>query len=560
MGYRESFLKTSHKTFKEFIDKVREYDGKYADILKAQPEFISRDRTFSEMMLDEFISSFVGILINIKDEDIPADHFALLLSEKHRENVGREDARKKFLEMKNQQIISKMLERHNRVQDNQKEDTLPDFIKLLEDHEEESEMFDWLTTVWPKIINLVSKLTCSDSSIAADMAGVTMAQDYYDSLRIHLQNRKMISRTNGKSIAVIDESTDNVQQNDQKEIQKSNSTKSGTRDLSKCKAKVHMADDLGAIEEEMSRLIGMDYPKAQIKAIESRVRHTRLMNEAGLAPKRNREQLEHYVFKGNPGTGKTTFARLVGKLYKDAGLLESGHVIEVERSDLVGEYIGHTGPKTKELVQHALGGVLFIDEAYTLHGGGDNDFGPEAMATILKNMEINKGNIVVVMAGYPAEMDQLIDTNPGLSSRFKYKMDFADFREDELMEIFDNNLDENNLTITRKAREIVKELLIRERTREPKNFGNARAVENVVDVLKDNLATNLDKSGKLSQLFEAQNNGGLSEENKRKLTRIGIQEVRQIETMMQKKKESKRVIGFNTAHNKPSSAPTIQIA
>jgi stage V sporulation protein K len=143
----------------------------------------------------------------------------------------------------------------------------------------------------------------------------------------------------------------------------------------------------------------------------------------------------HMIFRGNPGTGKTTVARLVGRLFKEMGVLQKGHVIECERADLVGEYIGHTAQKTREHLKKALGGVLFIDEAYSLARGGEKDFGKEAIDALVKAMEDNKDNLVLILAGYRQEMEWFLQTNPGLRSRFPIHIDFPDYTLDELLAI-----------------------------------------------------------------------------------------------------------------------------
>ncbi|MCG8400204.1 MAG: AAA family ATPase, partial [Firmicutes bacterium] len=184
--------------------------------------------------------------------------------------------------------------------------------------------------------------------------------------------------------------------------------------------------------------------------------------------------------KGNPGTGKTTVARILGRLFREAGILPKGHLQEVERADLVGEYIGHTAQKTKENIKKSLGGILFIDEAYSLARGGERDFGKEAVDTIVKSMEDNKENLVIILAGYRDEMERFMQTNPGLRSRFPIHINFPDYSTAELLAIADMMLDHREYRLTGGAREELKQI-IESMTRLHEHNGNARLVRNLVE-------------------------------------------------------------------------------
>lgn len=189
------------------------------------------------------------------------------------------------------------------------------------------------------------------------------------------------------------------------------------------------------------------------------------------------EQSPHLVFTGNPGTGKTTVARMVADLYKALGILNKGHVVEADCSKLIAAYIGQTPIKTQRLCEEARGGVLFIDEAYGLTSHQHQGYGPEAIETLLKFMEDNRGDIVVIVAGYPKEMQGFLDANPGLRSRFDVVIDFPDYSTQELTSIFDLYLDEFKLELTSEAREKV--VSFTEGMERRRGFGNGRAMRNL---------------------------------------------------------------------------------
>ena len=224
---------------------------------------------------------------------------------------------------------------------------------------------------------------------------------------------------------------------------------------------------LGGLDD----MVGLVPVKNLVKQISNvqkvaRVRRRNGLNAVAPSP--------HLVFTGNPGTGKTTVARHIGRIYKQLGLLSSGHVVEVDRSQLVGGYIGQTAIKTREALDSARGGVLFIDEAYSLARDHANDYGHEAIETILAYMENNRGNIVVVVAGYPAEMKTFMTMNPGLASRFDYSLAFPDYSNDELSVIFERLAAEFDYQLDDMSRDALK-LVISSWERDAV-FGNAREV------------------------------------------------------------------------------------
>ena len=188
------------------------------------------------------------------------------------------------------------------------------------------------------------------------------------------------------------------------------------------------------------------------------------------------------MFKGNPGTGKTTVARLIGKLFHKMNVLSKGHLIEAERADLVGEYIGHTAQKTRDLVKKALGGILFIDEAYSLGRGGEKDFGKEAIDTLVKHMEDRQHEFILILAGYSREMDYFLSLNPGLLSRFPLVIDFPDYTTDQLMEIAFLMLEDREYAISRDAeRKLRQHLVLLRSLQSPISFSNGRYIRNVLE-------------------------------------------------------------------------------
>jgi hypothetical protein len=182
----------------------------------------------------------------------------------------------------------------------------------------------------------------------------------------------------------------------------------------------------------------------------------------------------HLVFTGNPGTGKTTVARLVGELYRAVGVLPRGHVVEATRADMVAAYLGQTALKTRALCERALGGVLFIDEAYTLSQGHFNEYGEEAIAELLTFMENHRGRFAVIVAGYPDEMRQFLESNPGLRSRFDEVVAFPDYSDGELLDIFELLVAENQFTITPATRVAVGQVIAT--LPRDRSFANARSV------------------------------------------------------------------------------------
>ncbi|WP_284238881.1 AAA family ATPase [Paenibacillus glycanilyticus] len=237
-------------------------------------------------------------------------------------------------------------------------------------------------------------------------------------------------------------------------------------------------DHFAEIQKELEPMVGMDSVKALIYEVYALLYITRMRSEAGLT---GGSHVYHMIFKGNPGTGKTTIARIVAKLFQKMGVLSKGHLIEVERADLVGEYIGHTAQKTRDMVRKAIGGVLFVDEAYSLARGGEKDFGKEAIDTLVKAMEDHRNQFVLILAGYPAEIDHFLLTNPGLPSRFPIQIDFPDYSIDQLIQISELMAKDRDYNLLPQSIFKLRQHLIQEKMNDLFSFSNARYVRNLIE-------------------------------------------------------------------------------
>ena len=236
-------------------------------------------------------------------------------------------------------------------------------------------------------------------------------------------------------------------------------------------------EKLEDLQKELDGYVGLAAVKREVRSLIDLVKIHQLREKNGLPVT---ELSLHMVFSGSPGTGKTTIARLMARIYRSLGILSKGQLVEVDRSGLVAGYVGQTALKTKKAVEKALGGVLFIDEAYALNGSTGSDFGQEAIDTILKAMEDHRNDLVVIAAGYEDLMDRFIHSNPGLESRFNRFLHFQDYTPEELLEIFKTRCGKGCYELEAEAEGLVRDFL-REENRDPESFGNARGVRNVFE-------------------------------------------------------------------------------
>ena len=245
--------------------------------------------------------------------------------------------------------------------------------------------------------------------------------------------------------------------------------------------------------EELNEYVGLSSIKYAVKEFIDYLKFQQERESRGLH--RGKSFSINAIFEGNPGTGKTTIARLMGEIFHAMGIVEKGHVIEVDRSSLVGQYVGETAQKTDKLIQDAMGGILFIDEAYTLvkKGGSGQDFGQEAIDILLKRMEDKKGDFVVIVAGYPKEMQNFVESNPGLKSRFNHTFTFDDYTPDELLDIFSNAIKKEEYLIAEDANTELKKEFTRLYRKRDSSFGNARLVMQIFEKLKIKISKRLVK-------------------------------------------------------------------
>ncbi|WP_295756833.1 AAA family ATPase [uncultured Holdemanella sp.] len=258
--------------------------------------------------------------------------------------------------------------------------------------------------------------------------------------------------------------------------------------------KEESSESLEDLQKQLDSMIGLDEVKEQVHSIINELKIDELRKSKGL---KVFNTSKHLVFKGNPGTGKTTIARLLSKIYRELGILEKGQLIEVDRGGIVAGYVGQTALKTKEKIDEAMGGILFIDEAYTL-AKGENDFGQEAIDTLLKAMEDHRDEFIVIVAGYDEPMEAFLQSNPGLKSRFNEYIHFDDYSEEELFTIFGLLCEQNDFRMDLEAQETLKTYLNDLCIHKPDNFANGREMRNLFDKSKSAHANRLASLNEIS--------------------------------------------------------------
>ena|GEM_PF-3598482 len=381
----------------------------------------------------------------------------------------------------------------------------PDFYDILKNSKDKQTLMH-LTGLWTDIVREFAVLLADDAALDAYTNINTLCNNIHDNLEEMMEEEYYAQVS--ERINSADSNNPQKQNNDDDDS-----------------FVVHPVEDLGDVQEEMGKLVGLDKPKALFKTSTQGRQFRDILKNSFNADAKAFEQFQHFVFIGNPGTGKTTFARIIGKMMKEAGLLKKGHVVEVDSQHLIAGYIGQTGIKTAKAIKAAMDGVLFIDEAYLLNDNGEKGFGKEAIGKLVKDMDTHKDRMTIIFVGYPKLMEQLIESNPGMARRVM-QIEFDDFDLDQLMAIMDKNLDDMQLSITDRAREEFKKRIETLKNTESQHFGNAGSVKNLLNLAVDQHAIRMAEKGLISKFNES--GGALSPADKRAFTSITKEDVTKI--------------------------------
>lgn len=362
-------------------------------------------------------------------------------------------------------------------------------------------------------------------------------------VEIYINNFKVCEKLfgiNNKKIEEIDEIHEQEQEQKQYDID----SKAKTQQLT-------TQQDTRTLEEllaELDSYVGLSSIKQSVRDFISYLEFIKERKRHGL--KTDDKISINAIFLGNPGSGKTTIARLLGNIFRAMGILPSGHVIEVDRAGIVGQYIGETAQKTEKVINDAIGGILFIDEAYTLikKGGSGQDFGQEAIDILLKRMEDRKGEFVVIAAGYPDEMNSFLNSNPGLKSRFSHTFSFEDYSPDELLHILQRCLKNEEYCIQDDAVVVLRKELINLYRSRDKSFGNARLIRNIFEESKITLSKrvlNIEEKKRTKELLNtitADDINSILKKSKEKQFAIPINE----ELLEESLKELENLVGLTS--------------
>ncbi|MDP7143595.1 MAG: AAA family ATPase [Alphaproteobacteria bacterium] len=487
------------KLFEEINIDQKDSDELQAAVQQA-PKEIRQGRGFDKIIWDDMMDAFYRImatyLINSDvDEtdqnqlktslkDLPHEIHYYLYRKVNEITADQDEAANKRAADKHlfQQVGQEMtnIKEHGR---DRPEDDLPDFYQVIRNKLHPGTV-SLVTYHWKEVISGFSALLMPDEGLESYLD--------FELITKRMRNEQQL-RGNKMQQAAQQAGAANSGAGKKK--------KKGEKDPA---YKILDVEEIGDLQEELDDLVGLEKPKALLpKLAASKKLQATLVKNFG-ADDKVFDVFNHYIFRGSPGTGKTTFARLIGKMEHDSGRLKKGHVVEVDAGDLIAGYVGQTAEKTSEAIQAALDGVLFIDEAYMLNDavGSGKGFGPQAIATLVKDMELYKDRLTIIFAGYPKDMDLLVDMNSGLTRRTK-TIDFEDYTQEQLMQIFDTRLEKVGLKITEDARNAVADRIEYSKRRDGKNFGNAGTVINILNMVIDQHAVSLDGLGVIDQFNAA---------------------------------------------------------